>query len=239
MPARKKAPAQVISLDAFGSAKNYWVCWVSSPLSHLSFANRLQQHLGLPCTYIGDITLDDVHPKLAFPMYFATFNQDYDATVVVLANHVTAPMDISTEQQNPLLGGLLFEDDYYLFNNQGLKKIDFTPPQADYLLLLSADKQADITDYSEQLPLIPNIKVLCQDTPQLIAESQKKSKQVLDFLQYLFYESEAAVKEFRQRKLCQKLHHKMSVAEANYGYLRFPVESNRMITSSLLRREDL
>ena len=238
MPPRKKAPAQVISLDAFGSAKNYWICWVSSPLSHLSFANKMQQHLRIPCAYIGDITLDDIHPKLAFPMYFATFNQDYDATVVVLANHVTAPVDLSSSQQNPLLGGLLFEDEYYLFNNQGLRKIEFTPPQADYLLLLSADKQADITDYSDQLPLIPNIKVLCQNTPQLIAGSQKKSKQVLDFLQYLFYESEAAVKEFRQRKLNQRLHQRMSVPEANYGYLRFPVESNRMIISRLLRRED-
>ena len=71
-----------------------------------------------------------------------------------------------------------------------------------------------------------------------MAESQKKSKQVLDFLQYLFYESEASVKEFRQRKLSQKLHHQMSVAEVNYGYLRFPVEDNRTITSNLLRRED-
>ena len=44
--------------------------------------------------------------------------------------------------------------------------------------------------------------------------------------------------KFRQRKLSQKLHHNMSVAEANYGYLRFPVEDNRTITSNLLRRED-
>jgi hypothetical protein len=31
----------------------------------------------------------------------------------------------------------------------------------------------------------------------------------------------------------------MSVAEANYGKLKFPMEDNRMITSDLLRREDV
>jgi hypothetical protein len=31
----------------------------------------------------------------------------------------------------------------------------------------------------------------------------------------------------------------MSVAESNYERLRFPVENNRMITSALLRREDV
>ena len=238
MASKKKNTAQIISLDAFGSAKDYWLCWIKSPLPHLTFANNVQKHFGHPCGYIGDIVLEDVHPDLKFPMYFTTFNVDYDVNLVILANHVTAPTTLSMEQENPLFGGLLFADEYYLFNNQGLTKINFSYPQADFLLLLSTDKQADITDYSEQLPLIPNTKVLCQNTPQIIAESQKKGKQVLDFLQYLFYESEAAVKEFRQRKLSQKLHYKMSVAEANYGYLRFPVEDNRTITSNLLRRED-
>ena len=213
MVTKKKEKPQIISLDAFGSAKDYWLCWVQSPLS-------------------------DIHPDLKFPMYFTNFNVDYDVNLVILANHVTAPTTLSMDQQNPLLGGLLFEDEYYLFNNQGLTKILFSYPQADFLYLLSTDKQADITDYIEQLPLIPDTKIICQDTPKQMADSQKKSKQVLDFLQYLFYESEAAVKEFRQRKLSQQLHHKMSVAEANYGYLRFPVEDNRTITSNLLRRED-
>ena len=238
MASKKKDTAQVISLNAFGSAKDYWLCWAQSPLPHFPFADNVQKHFEHPCTYIGNITLEDVHPNLKFPMYYTNFNVDYDVNLVILANHVTAPNELSMEQQNPLLGGLLFEDDYYLFNNQGLTKILFSYPQADFLYLLSTDKQADITDYIEQLPLIPNTKILCQNTPKLVAESQKKSKQVLDFLQYLFYESEAAVKEFRQRKLSQKLHHKMSVAEANYGYLRFPVEDNRTITSNLLRRED-
>lgn len=109
---------------------------------------------------------------------------------------------------------------------------------ADYVLLLSADKQVDIEDYAKLLPSIPNIQVVCQDTPQNIAQSQKKSKNVLDFLQYLFYESEAYVKDLRRRRLFKKLHNKMSVAESNYIKLRFPVEDNRVIVSDLLRRED-
>lgn len=238
MVTKKKEKPQIISLDAFGSAKDYWLCWVQSPLSHFPFAAGVQKQFGYPCSYIGDISLEDIHPDLKFPMYFTNFNVDYDVNLVILANHVTAPTTLSMDQQNPLLGGLLFEDEYYLFNNQGLTKILFSYPQADFLYLLSTDKQADITDYIEQLPLIPDTKIICQDTPKQMADSQKKSKQVLDFLQYLFYESEAAVKEFRQRKLSQQLHHKMSVAEANYGYLRFPVEDNRTITSNLLRRED-
>ena len=104
--------------------------------------------------------------------------------------------------------------------------------------MLSADKQADIEDYVQMLPLLADDRILCQNTPQLIAQEQKKSKQVLDFLQYLFYESESAIKDYRRKKLFQKLHHKMSVAESNYGKLKFPMEDNRMITSNLLRRED-
>ena len=239
MASKKKDTAQIISLDAFGSAKNYWLCWIQSSLPHLGFANSVQKRLKHPFSYIGSILLDDIHPDLSFPMYFSTFNQDFDVNLVILANHVTAPVDLSLGQQNPLLGGLLFEDDYYLFNNQGLTKINFSFPQADYLLLLSADKEVDINDFVDLIPQIPSIRILCQDTPQNIAKGQKKSKQVLDFLQYLFYESEAAVKDYRRRKLFRKLHNKMSVAESNYERLRFPVENNRMITSALLRREDV
>lgn len=238
MAAQRKNAANVISLDSFGSAKNYWLCWVKSPLSHFSFAKQIQQRLNHPVAYIGNITLEDVHSRLAFPMYYTSFNQDYDINMVILANHVTAPMDLSLDQQNPLLGGLLFEDDYYLFNNQGLAKIVFSYPQADFLLMLSADKEADMEDYIEMLPALADDRILCQNTPQLIAQSQKRSRQVLDFIQYLYYESEAAVKGYRRKKLFQKLHQRMSVAEANYGKLKFPMENNRVITSSLLRRED-
>ena len=239
MATRRKNTESVISLDSFGSANNYWLCWVKSPMSHLSFAKEVQQRLKRPCAFIGNITLDEIHPDLKFPMYFTSFNQELEIDLVILANKTTAPLSLSLEQQNPLFGGLLFEDDYYLFNNQGLTRIQFSYPQADYLFMLSADKQADIEDYIAMLPLAADNRILCQNTPQLIAQEQKKSKQVLDFLQYLYYESEAAVKDYRRRKLFQKLHHKMSVAEANYGKLKFPMEDNRMITSDLLRREDV
>ena len=241
MATRRKNTESVISLDSFGSANNYWLCWVKSPLTHLAFANQVQKRLKQPCAYIGDITLDEIHPDLKFPMYFTSFNQEFEIDLVILANKTTAPLSLSMGEQNPLLGGLLFEDDYYLFNNnnKGFTKILFSYPQADYLFLLSADKQADIEDYIAMLPQAADHKILCQNTPQLIAQEQKKSKQVLDFLQYLYYESEAAVKEYRRKKLFEKLHHKMSVAEANYGKLKFPMEDNRMITSDLLRREDV
>ncbi len=239
MAAKKKNNQQIISLDAFGSAKNYWLCWISVPSTHFSFAKRVQDLLKRPCAYIGDITLGEIHPRLRFPMYFSSFNQEYDINLVVLTNRVTAPMDMSLEQQNPLLGGLLFEDEYFLFNNQGLCKITFSHPQADYILMLSADKQADIEDYVHLLPALADNHILCEGTPQDIAQSQKKSKAVLDFIQYLYYESEAAVKEYQRRKIFQKLHHKMSVAETNYGQLKFPMEDNRMITSNYLRREDV
>jgi len=236
--AKKKNDDSVISLDSFGTAKNYWLCWVKSPLTHFSFAKQAQKRLKRPIAYIGSICMEEIHPRLKFPMYFTSFNQEFSVNLVILANRTTAPMDLSLEQQNPLLGGLLFEDDYYLFNNQGLTKIIFSYPQADFLLMLSADKEADIEDYVKMLPIVADNKILCQDTPQLIAKSQKKSKQVLDFIQYLYYESEGAIKEHNQKKLFQKLHNKMSVAEANYGKLRFPMEDNRTITSGLLRRED-
>ena len=238
MPQKKKDTAHIISLDAFGSAKNYWLCWIRSSLPPFSFANKVQKELHHPCAYIGGIALQDIHPDLQFPMYFMSFNLEYDINLVILANHVTAPMEMSLSQENPLFGGLLFEDDYYLFNNQGLTKMQFSYPQADYLLLLSADKQVELEDYIQMLPTLSGIKILCEDTPQNIANGQKKSKTVLDFLQYLYYESEAAVNEYLRKKLFQKLHRKMSVAEANYTNYRFPVEDNRTITSNLLRRKD-
>lgn len=239
MPPKKKNTPQIISLDSFGSAKNYWLCWIQSPLPPFSFAKKVQKELRHPCAYIGSISLEDIHPNLQFPMYYMSFNQEFDINLVILANHVTAPMEMSLSQENPLFGGLLFEDDYYLFNKQGLTKIQFSYPQADYLLLLSADKQVDLEDYIQMLPQLSDTKFLCQNTPQNIADSQKKSKTVLDFLQYLYYESEASVNEHLRKKLFRKLHNKMSVSENNYERLRFPVEANRMITSGLLRREEV
>lgn len=235
----KKNAEQVISLDAFGSAKNYWICWMQSPLPHLSFANLLHKHLRQPCAFIGNIAPEESQPRLVFPMYALSFDQEFDVNLVAVANHVTAPMEMSLDQQNPLLGGLLFEDEYYLFNKQGLTKIQFSVPMADYVLLLSADKESDIEDYIQTFQLLPDTRILYQETPQNAAQGQKKKKLALDFIQYLFYESEAAVKEYRRRKLFRKLHFKMSVAETNYERLRFPIEDNRMITSDLLRREDL
>lgn len=236
--ATRKKTAQIISLDTFGSAKNYWICWVKSPLSHYTLADRMMKRFKRPCSFIGDISPEESHPELKFPMYLMSLNQEYDIDLVLLANHVTAPMEMSLEQQNPLLGGLLFEDDYFLFNNQGLAKVPFSQSQADFVLMLSADRQADIEDYVQMIPQIPDIRILCQDTPQNIAKSQKKSKIVLDFIQYLFYDSEAAIKEHRRKKLFKRLHFKMSVAETHYGRLKFPMEDNRVITSPLLRRED-
>ena len=238
MPPKKKNTPQIISLDSFGSAKNYWLCWIQSPLPPFSFAKKAQKELRHPCAYIGSISLEDIHPTLQCPMYYMAFNQDFDINLVILANHVTAPMEMSLSQENPLFGGLLFEDDYYLFNKQGLTKIQFSYPQADYLLLLSADKQVDLEDYIQMLPQLSDTKFLCQNTPQNIADSQKKSKTVLDFLQYLYYESESFVNDYLRKKLFRKLHHKMSVSAANYEAIRFPIEDNRMITSSLLRRKE-
>ena len=234
----KNKAEHVISLDAFGSAKNYLICWMQSPLPHFSFANLLRERFKQPCAFIGNIIPEQNEPQLEFPMYYLAFNQEFDVNLVAIANHVTAPMEMSLEQQNPLLGGLLFEDEYYLFNKQGLAKIPFSIPNADFVLLLSADKETDIEDYIQMFPLLTNVHILYQDTPQNAAQSLKKKKAALDFIQYLFYESEAAVKEYRRRKLFQKLHFKMSVAESNYGRLKFPIEDNRMITSDLLRRED-
>lgn len=234
----KRKDTQVVSLDTFGSAKSYWTVWVRSQLAPLAFAKGLWRDFRFPCAYIGDFMPEADQPQLKFPMYFQTFNQEFDVCLVTVANHVTAPMELSLGQQNPLLGGLLFEDDYFLFNNQGLKKITFSHPQADYILLLSADKDADMDDYLKLLPLIKDASILCEGDPQEVARGQKKSKSFLDFLQYLFYESEVAVKEYRQNKLLRRLHRKMSVAEANYGRLKFPMDDNRMITSDLLRRED-
>ena len=238
MAGKRKTNNQVVSLDAFGSAKNYWICWIRSPLPPLSLAHSLQKFFRHPCAFIGDITPETEHPALRFPMFLTSFNQEYDIDLVLVANRTVAPMEMSMSQQNPLLGGLLFEDDYFLFSNEGMAKIPFSHSQADYILMLSADKQTDMEDYVEMLPQIPNTQIVCQDTPQNIAQSQKKSKVVLDFIQYLFYESEAAAKEYRRKRLFKKLHHKMSVSEANYGHLKFPMEDNRIITSILLRRED-
>lgn len=239
MAKKKSDLKRVISLDAFGSAKNYWICWIRSSLSQFFLAHRMQTNLKQPCSFIGSIRPEEEHPGLTFPMYLMSFNLEYDIDLVLLANHCTAPMEMSLSRQNPLLGGLLFEDDYYLFNNEGLAKIPFSHPQTDYILMLSADKQTDMEDYVALLPNIPGIRIVCQDTPQNIAKSQKRSTEVLDFIQYLFYEAEAAAKEHRRQKLFAKLNHKMSVAEANYGHLKFPMEDNRIITSPLLRREDL
>lgn len=239
MPARKKNPAQIISLDAFGSAKNYWLCWVRATMPPLAFCDTIQKELKHPCAYIGSILLQDIHPDLKFPMFSLSFSQEYDVDMVILANHVTAPMELSLDQQNPLLGGLLFEDEYYLFNKEGLAKIPFSHPSTDYILLLSADKDTDINDYVTLLEQCPAFETLLGGTPQSIAPTQKKGKAFLDFLQYLFYESEVAMKEYRRRKLFRKLNHRMSVAEVNYERLRFPVEDNRTLTSALLRREDV
>jgi hypothetical protein len=49
MATRRKNAESVISLDSFGSANNYWLCWVKSPLAHLAFANQVQKRLKQPC----------------------------------------------------------------------------------------------------------------------------------------------------------------------------------------------
>ena len=43
MPQKKKDSPHIISLDAFGSAKNYWLCWIRSSLSPFPFANKVQK----------------------------------------------------------------------------------------------------------------------------------------------------------------------------------------------------
>lgn len=231
----------VVSLHSFGLAKNYWICWVKNNLAHFAFANALSKNIDNRCSFIADISFDAFGESLLFPTYFLSFSEEYSVDVAIVCNKTTLSDSTSSKLQNPLLGGLLFEDEYYIFNTAGLMQQHSSFADADYIMLLSADKSVAIDEYTEIICGLTgmDLKILEKGTPEDVSERQVDRKKFLDFLQFLFYETENSIKEYRMRKLFKKLHNKMSVAEKNYGKLKYPIDDYRVLTSPFLRRDDI
>lgn len=236
---KRKLPENVVTLDSFGTAKDYWMAFVKSPARHFSFANQIHQTVAKDCSYIGNLNLEDTGEIIAFPTYFLCFNEEYSVDLTIISNKVTAPHQFSSKLEDPLFGGLLFEDEYHLFNNIGLKKMTSSYSDIDYILMLSSDNSIDNEDFINILETSKKFTIIDSGTPDDISNKQKKSKQFIDFLQFLFYESENMVSDFKLKKKKKSLNNKMSLSEHNYRGLKYPVEDDRVITSAYIRRPDL
>lgn len=241
MPRRKKSDKeQIVSLDSFGLAKHYWCFWIKNNLNHFAFSKHLDKIFKCRCAFIGNIELEEKGEILRFPAYFLSFNEEYSVNMAIIANKTFASKALSAKLQNPLFGGLLFEDEYYIYNNRGpfLHLSSFS--DADYIFLFSADKSISPDEYITTILDLDNkeYEILKHGEPRAISENEKNSKKFLDFLQYLYYETESSVNDYKSRKLFAKLHNKMSVSEKNYGKLKYPIDDYRVITSEYLRRED-
>ena len=235
---KKKETESFLTLDSFGSAKNYWAAWVASRLGNYPFAHSLSRSFSRNGSFIGNISIPFSGDELLFPVYSTCFNDEFSVFLTVVSNKTNLSPQTSSKLDNPLFGGLLFEDEYHIFNNEGLAKVESSFSGADYILLLSADNCFDQDEYVKEICASDCFRIILSGTPESVSASQKKRKAFLDFLQFLFYETESMTAEFRYKKLRSALHQRMSVSEKNYEKLKYPVEDTRTITSPYLRRED-
>ncbi len=237
---KKKATENLLTLESFGSAKKYWTAWVSSPLCHFAFANLLSKIFSKNCSFIGNVPILYYEEKLNFPVYSLCFNEEFSVFLTIISNKTFLSHKTSSKLDNPLFGGLLFDDEYYIFNSGGLSKISSTFSDVDYILLLSADKNFDPDDYINLILNSNEYKLITTGEPNEIAinQNKNKSKIFLDYLQYLFYETESMTNDFSYKKLRKTLHNTMSVSMLNHINTKYPIEDERVITSIYLRRED-
>lgn len=230
-------------LEGFGQSKNYDIFFIKSSEEPIHLAHSLSMLLGKPFAFLADIAPLMSEPDRSFPLFFSMLNLSNGANLVLMPNRITIPALDLGKSFDPLLSGFLFDDDFYLFNKQGITTFQSDCVDYDYILLLYCDKSFEAAEEVETvLNTVPSFKMLKASNLLLLNSKKAVDKNRVDFLQRLFVDVEILIGEFQENMLIRKMNGVTEIPSSNYVVRRFEQGKTSLmpiLSSSLMRRVDI
>lgn len=239
----KSKSSSIDWLGDFGKSKNYDIFFVKSSEKPIRMALTMERLFHSSFRMLGSYPLIPQYENHTFPIFFSTLNQSQEAQLILIPNSITIPAQEVDVSNDPLLGGFLFDEEYFFFNNMGNTLFKSAFSNYDYMLLLLCNKNFQVArEVVEPLTSIPAFRMI-QKTDLLEASSRKMTeKKRAEFLKNLFSILEVQIGNFMKEELTRRLHGKTSIPKLNYVYRIFgegEILVQDLYAHPLMRREDI
>jgi len=202
MAKRRKNPSFHIH-DFFGTYNTYRIFALQSGLSAFSFANKLGRAERTTFTILPDFEYTSNQIAARFAVFYAEYSQEEPIHCLLLENKMLInPEDrfvSKTEEKLTFQTGFLFDEWFYLFNNQGLRCFDSTFADMDYLLLLFAKKNIESEMFSQFKENLSSFKI--EDVSYLLEREQTSVEaRIVSFLRDFYCKHEVKANQFSQKR---------------------------------------
>lgn len=203
--------------DFFGITTDYYLFAVKTVFSLFRFAAKLEHLFSTNFYYLGETFLQD-KPDLKFAMLGSQICKEEEVNAVIIENK-TSQFDLfniyKTEKELPFSTLPLFQDDFYIFNNDGLKFYKWEFQNIDYLLLIYTKKEREVEHVFKQLESLSRIKTT---NVSAIINDFKRRTDKITFLQQLFCEAEVRNSQFRYEQKRNRLTGRTEIPKQNLCY---------------------
>lgn len=182
--------------DFFGKTTDYYLFAVKTGFSLFRLASKLESLFSTNFYCLGEISFQDKQ-DLKYTMLASLICKDEEINAVIIENKTSQPdlyTTFKTEKELSFSTLPLFHDDFYIFNNAGLKFYKWDFSNVDYLLLIYTKKEREVNQVFKQLESLARIN--CINVSAIINDYKRKSDKVT-FLQKLFCEVEVRNSQFR------------------------------------------
>lgn len=222
----------------FDHLENYHLFLLQFDRSILQLALSLRRILHHDFSFLHDFIPDRKHPDRVFPLFFSSFEESDGVNLVLLPNKVTtAPTSNSKSgNEDPLMGLFLFDDDYYLFNRQGLTM--FKCPYADYdfLLLAFCDHNVNIDEFLVPITAEKTLTIKDISACLKLSSSAPEEKKRIVFMQDFCSDVEVMIDHYQLEHLRLCLGPHQAIGSSNYPNKQHLNE--RFVTGNLLKITD-
>lgn len=225
--------------ESFGTTKDYFLYFVRSESVSMRFAMEMSRLMNHEFSFLTEYVPDSNYAEVKFPIYFSTLDDAHNVNMLLMANSVMIRGGLYDKNVDPLLGEFIFDDYYYFFNDVG--KFLFKCPYRDYdyMLLVSCDKDYQVCEYEEILKSKASMKLQNVSSLLVPATSRKIEKQRSEVLQNLFMVTEVMITKYKSEHLSDWMG-RMTIPLGNYAGRKASQEDvNQVLTSLLLKREDV
>lgn len=184
----KKSNPQFKVDDFFGTQKDYYVFGIQSGKSLFRLAADLGKVFACDFFYLEQYAIKD-KPELSYHLMYAPISESEELHCFLLENKTSHDSQfnvVETEKNLSFHTMSLFEDDFYILNNKGLRLFTWPFLNVDFLMFFYTEKDRNIAWFFEQLQSIPRLKIL----------------EVSDFMQYKKSPNHIQRRKFFQNLFC-------------------------------------
>ncbi len=225
--------------EGFGTTKDYFLYFVRSESVPMRFAMEMSRLMNHEFSFLTEYVPVVERSEVCFPIYFSTLDDAHNVNMLLMSNAVTVQGGLYEKNVDPLLGEFIFDDYYYFFNDVGKFLLKCPYRDYDYMLLVSCDKDYQVCEYEETLKSKASMKLQNVSSLLVPAASRGIEKQRSEILQNLFMDTEVMISKYNSEHLSAWMG-RMSIPLENYVSRKASqMEMYQVLTSPLLKREDV